>query len=64
MARMAPHKEIGVGDEQVLDGSRSEAAPVALAAPIDALPWFVLPLAGPFGLIVAATMTWLNLQSM
>lgn len=48
---------------ETVEPSGLETRPV-VAESDPSLPWFVMPLAGPFGLIVAATMTWLNLQSM
>lgn len=46
------------------DSAKSDEAELSSATPPQSLPWYVLPLAGPFGLIVAATMTWLNLRAL
>lgn len=46
------------------DSAKYDEVELSSATSPQSLPWFVLPLAGPFGLIIAATMTWLNLRAL
>lgn len=58
---MAQQQTIRSARQESTIGGQVSAPAVAMVME-DPLPWFVMPLAGPFGMMIVLAMMWLNLQ--